>query len=210
MSTVITEHPNVTTVRGFYDALKAGDLEALKSLLSPDATILIPGTARSPACTSGRDAVFGFLGSMKAATDGNYRATAARALLERHAGDRDPPRHGHARRDDPRRGSRTRLRRGEDVVQGDGRRLPGTNPDLDAFAAPLRTGVAGRRIERARARLHARPPDSRKAARANVADFHARIDSLGGAGSAPRGTAGTWPEHTAIATTRRSKLRANW
>ena len=74
MSTVITEHPNVATVRGFYDAIKAGDLEALTGLLSPDATILIPGASPLAGMYAGRDAMFGFLGSMKAATDGNYRA----------------------------------------------------------------------------------------------------------------------------------------
>ena len=50
------------------------ELEALTSLVSPDATILIPGKSRLAGMYSGRDAMFGFLGSMKAATDGDYRA----------------------------------------------------------------------------------------------------------------------------------------
>ncbi len=74
MSTVVTEHPNATTVRGFYEALGARDLETVSALLSPDVTILMPGRSPLAGLYSGRDATFGFLGSMQAAAAGTFRA----------------------------------------------------------------------------------------------------------------------------------------
>jgi len=82
MST-ITEHPSATVLRGFYDALARGDIQAVSDLCSPDITVAMPGRSPLAGLYSGRDAAIGFLGRMQAASGGTFRAE----LRELYVGD---------------------------------------------------------------------------------------------------------------------------
>jgi uncharacterized protein len=74
MSTIITESPNAALVRRVYDAFNTGDLDALTGLLSPDVSFLQPGRSTVSGLYKGRDAVFGWLGVLAAATGGSFHA----------------------------------------------------------------------------------------------------------------------------------------
>jgi uncharacterized protein len=73
MSTVAI-HPNAEVVQGFYDALKAGDMDAVARLFSDDISVVMAGASPLAGRYDGPDAVFGFLGRLVAATNGTYRA----------------------------------------------------------------------------------------------------------------------------------------
>ena len=74
MSTTSTENPLAATVRGFYDALARGDVEAIPGMMSPEITLRMPGRSPLAGLYTGRDSAVGFLGQMQAAAGGTFRA----------------------------------------------------------------------------------------------------------------------------------------
>ncbi|GLW25406.1 nuclear transport factor 2 family protein [Microbispora triticiradicis] len=57
---------NARVVRGFYDALSGGDLEAAGAFLTDDSVLHVPGKSTNTGDYAGREAVIGFV--LKAAT----------------------------------------------------------------------------------------------------------------------------------------------
>jgi ketosteroid isomerase-like protein len=69
-----TQQSPVTAVQTFYEALSRGDLDTVRSLMSPDITVDMPGKSPLAGLYSGPDAVIGFLGRMQEIAAGTYRA----------------------------------------------------------------------------------------------------------------------------------------
>jgi ketosteroid isomerase-like protein len=83
MSTTTAEHENTVVVGRLYDAVDRNEVEELARLISPDATMLMPGRSPLAGRYDGRDAIFGFFGKLAEASGGTYRAE----LLDLYAGD---------------------------------------------------------------------------------------------------------------------------
>ncbi len=89
---------NTQVVRGLFDAIASGDLEAIRQVFAPDVTFTIPGSFRLAGVLHGRDEFLRGLGQLVQASKGTLHVelvnTAVNGLARR-AGHRELPRHRH-------------------------------------------------------------------------------------------------------------------
>lgn len=69
----MTEHPNTRRTRRLCDAAARGDLEAYGRALSDDVVLHVPGGSPLPGSYEGKDAIFGFIGTVGEMTDNTFR-----------------------------------------------------------------------------------------------------------------------------------------
>ena len=78
----MTEHPNVTRLRGGYAAFAEGNLAFLNDLFAEDIEWHEAGHHQLSGDYHGRDAVFGFLGKLMEVTEGTFRADVHAVLAD--------------------------------------------------------------------------------------------------------------------------------
>jgi uncharacterized protein len=74
MSTTISVHKNVETIRRGFDAFNKGDMKALMELFHENASWHVPGRSPLAGDYKGRDAVFAFFGRIAQESGGTFKA----------------------------------------------------------------------------------------------------------------------------------------
>ena len=80
----MAEHPNITLIRGGFDAFNRGDLDHLKKIFANDVVQHMAGSNRFTGDHKGRDTVLAMYGELAAETDGTFRATLERLYANDH------------------------------------------------------------------------------------------------------------------------------
>ena len=80
----MSEHANVTLVRGGFDAFNRGDLDHLSKILAKDCVQHMGGSNRFSGDHKGLDNVLAMYGELAAETDGTFRATLERVYANDH------------------------------------------------------------------------------------------------------------------------------
>ncbi|WP_043622834.1 nuclear transport factor 2 family protein [Nonomuraea candida] len=69
----MTEHPYVSVINSFYDALAKGDLDVLRDLLTDDAVFHVPGRGPMAKDYTGKEEVLAYLTRLAKAASGGLR-----------------------------------------------------------------------------------------------------------------------------------------